>query len=82
MARSLTSIVGRCNPNSAIGLEYGEFRVLKGYLTRLEEGDRTLHKTSDNAGDYLSLSRGCTRNSTTEARSSDWDSPVRLGCSR
>lgn len=54
-ARSFTSIVGRCNLNSAIALEYLQFLVMKGYLTRLEEGDRTLYKTSENAGDYLNL---------------------------
>jgi len=51
--KSFTQVVGRCDLNSKIGQEYVDFLVSKGYLSRVQEGDRSLLRTTSAASVYL-----------------------------
>lgn len=53
--RSFTHVVNRCDLNSKLGQEYLEFLAKKGYLSAVQEGDRTLYQTADRAEEYISL---------------------------
>ncbi|MDD1655838.1 MAG: hypothetical protein LUO87_00475 [Methanomicrobiales archaeon] len=51
--RSFTSIINRCNLNSKTGQEYLEFLSGKGYLSRVQEGEKTGYVSTPKAADYI-----------------------------
>ena len=50
--RQFTAIINRCNLNSKIGQEYLEFLSGKGYLSVLQEGEKTSYLSTAKAADY------------------------------
>ncbi len=53
--RSFTGIIGRCDLNSKTGQEYLEFLESRGYLSRVQDGSRTLYCATEQAADYIAL---------------------------
>jgi predicted transcriptional regulator len=53
--RSFTGIIGRCDLNSKTGQEYIEFLESRGYLSRVQDGSRTLYCATEQAADYIAL---------------------------
>jgi predicted transcriptional regulator len=53
--KTLTHIISRCNLNSRIVSPYIDFLSAKGYLSRLNEGERNLYETTQKANEYLTL---------------------------
>lgn len=51
--RSFTQVINRCDLNSKIGQEHVEFLLSKGYLARVESGDRALLKTTEKAAEFM-----------------------------
>jgi predicted transcriptional regulator len=51
--RSFTSIINRCNLNSRTGQEYLDFLTGKGYLTTVQDGDRTSYVSTGKAAEYI-----------------------------
>ena len=51
--RPFTAIINRCNLNSKIGQEYLEFLSGKGYLSVLQEGEKTSYLSTAKAADYI-----------------------------
>ena len=51
--RPFTAIINRCNLNSKIGQEYLEFLTGKGYLSVLQEGEKTSYLSTAKAPDYI-----------------------------
>ncbi len=51
--KSFTQVIGRCDLNSKIGQEHVGFLISKGYLVRMDEGDRQLLKTTAASKTYL-----------------------------
>ena len=51
--RPFTAIINRCNLNSKIGQEYLEFLSQKGYLSVLQEGEKTSYLSTAKAADYI-----------------------------
>ena len=51
--RPLTAIINRCNLNSKIGQEYLEFLSGKGYLSVLQEGEKTSYLSTEKAAEYI-----------------------------
>jgi predicted transcriptional regulator len=52
-SRSFTSIINRCNLNSKTGQEYLDFLTGKGYLTAVQDGDRTSYVSTGKAAEYI-----------------------------
>lgn len=53
--RSFTGIIGRCDLNSKTGQEYLEFLESRGYLSRVQDGGRTLYSATEQASEYIAL---------------------------
>lgn len=53
--RLFTSIIQRCDLNSKIGQEYLNFLESKGYISRINEDDRTMFLTTHAAHEFLEL---------------------------
>ena len=53
--RAFTAIINRCDLNSRTGQDYLGFLCAKGYLSRVEEGEKLRFTTTEEAGEYLSL---------------------------
>ena len=53
--RAFTAIINRCDLNSRTGQDYIGFLCAKGYLSRVEEGEKLWFTTTEEAGEYLSL---------------------------
>jgi predicted transcriptional regulator len=53
--RSFTSIINRCDLNSKIGQEYLDFLSRKGYLSTVQEGERTRFQATGQAAEYIAL---------------------------
>jgi len=53
--RSFTSIINRCNLNSKIGQDYLDFLCQKGYLSSVQEGERTGYLSTGSATEYIAL---------------------------
>jgi predicted transcriptional regulator len=53
--RAFTAIINRCDLNSKTGQEYLEFLMEKGYLERVQEGERTSYRSTERAKEYTSL---------------------------
>jgi len=53
--RVFTAIINRCDLNSRIGQEYIEFLMKKGFLEKLQEGDRINYRSTDHAKEYIRL---------------------------
>jgi len=53
--RAFTAIINRCDLNSRTGQDYIGFLCAKGYLSRVEEGEKLRFTTTEEAGEYLSL---------------------------
>ncbi len=53
--RSFTSIINRCDLNSKIGQEYLDFLVGKGYLEKVQNGDRSGFRSTLKAHEYIEL---------------------------
>ncbi|MDD1660344.1 MAG: hypothetical protein LUQ62_03970 [Methanomicrobiales archaeon] len=51
--RSFTGIINRCDLNSKTGQEYLEFLTGKGYLSRLQDGEKTSYVSTAKAADYI-----------------------------
>jgi len=51
--RSITSIINRCDLNSKTGQEYLEFLSGKGYLSRVQDGDRASYVSTEKAAEYI-----------------------------
>jgi predicted transcriptional regulator len=51
--RPFTAIINRCNLNSKIGQEYLEFLSGKGYLSVVQEGEKTSYLSTAKAADYI-----------------------------
>jgi predicted transcriptional regulator len=53
--RSFTAIINRCDLNSKTGQEYLEFLVSRGYLTLVRDGEKSLYRATERAGEYTAL---------------------------
>ena len=53
--RPFTAIINRCNLNSRIGQEYLEFLAGKGYLSVLQEGEKTSYVSTPKAAEYIEI---------------------------
>ena len=53
--RPFTAIINRCDLNSRTGQEYVEFLVGKGYLERVQNGERTSYRATERAKEYTTL---------------------------
>ncbi len=53
--RSFTGIINRCDLNSRAGQEYLEFLVGRGYLSRVQEGEKTTYVATERAAGYTTL---------------------------
>jgi predicted transcriptional regulator len=53
--RSFTSIINRCDLNSKTGQEYLDFLCGKGYLSTIQEGERTRFQATGQAAEYIAL---------------------------
>jgi predicted transcriptional regulator len=51
--RPFTAIINRCNLNSKIGQEYLEFLSGKGYLSVVQEGEKTQYLSTAKAAGYI-----------------------------
>ncbi len=51
--RPFTAIINRCNLNSKIGQEYLEFLSGKGYLSVVQEGEKTSYVSTAKAAEYI-----------------------------
>jgi len=51
--RTITGIINRCDLNSKTGQEYIGFLAGKGYLSAVEEGEKTSYVSTAKAVDYL-----------------------------
>lgn len=57
-ARSFTAIVNRCDLNSKTGQDYISFLCTKGFLEKVNGGDKTLFKAASGADEYTTLFAG------------------------
>lgn len=53
--RSFTGIINRCDLNPKVGQEYLEFLVGRGYLLRVQEGEKTTYAATERAPGYIAL---------------------------
>jgi predicted transcriptional regulator len=53
--RTFTGIIGRCDLNSRTGQEYLGFLETRGYLSRVEDGGKTLYAATEQASEYIAL---------------------------
>jgi predicted transcriptional regulator len=51
--RSITAIINRCDLNSKTGQEYIGFLAGKGYLSAVQEGERTSYVSTGKASGYI-----------------------------
>jgi predicted transcriptional regulator len=51
--RSITAIINRCDLNSKTGQEYFGFLAGKGYLSRVQEGEKTCYVSTPKASEYI-----------------------------
>ena len=51
--RSITAVINRCDLNSKTGQEYLEFLTGRGYLSAVQEGDRTSYLSTPKAEEYI-----------------------------
>jgi len=51
--RTITGIINRCDLNSKTGQEYVGFLAGKGYLSAVEEGEKTIYVATAKAVDYI-----------------------------
>jgi predicted transcriptional regulator len=53
--RSFTSVINRCNLNSKIGQTHIEFLKQRRFLVEVPNGDLTLLRSTEQAGEYIAL---------------------------
>jgi predicted transcriptional regulator len=53
--RSVTAIINRCDLNSKTGQEYIGFLAGKGYLSAVQEGERTSYASTAKASEYIEM---------------------------
>jgi predicted transcriptional regulator len=51
--RSITAIINRCDLNSKTGQEYLGFLTGKGYLSAVQEGEKTCYVSTPKASEYI-----------------------------